>query len=369
MAYGDYTPLAPPTGIPDELVLTHWARQMYKAGIDESYFKRFMGHDSDAIVHVKEELNKGSGDSIIIPLAMPLVGAGVVDDDKLEGNEEAQGFRDFRVEIHQIRHATILKGEYEEKKTQINLRREAQTAIKNWLARYIDLAIFSVLTGTKFPLLKKTTDRFPFPVEPPTADRVMFAGGKTTENAITAADVFTADLISQAKRKAIEDEVTAIRPVRVDGRETYVMLIDHWQARDLKADPKFYEAQQFANVRGNKNPIFTGALGVYDGVVIHENGRVPRTTSGAGSTLGSDGYYTGGVPVGHAVLLGAQAVTFAEGRAPKTVVKYFDYDNEWSVAIGRMLGLKRSMFKYDDVNWTDFGCLNIMTSSTKDPTV
>ena len=355
MPWSSMTPLPAPTEVPVELIIKHWARQLWKSGVDESYWRKFMGYDSSSIIHIKEELHKGSGDTIIIPLRMPLVGAGVIEDNILEGNEEALSFRDFSVPLSYVRHATKIKGEFEEQKTQINLRTESSIAMKDWLARYIDLAIFAMYTGTPFPLIRTATDLFPFTIEPPTSDRVMFAGSATSEAKITAADTFNTALISMAKRKAIEDEVRAIRPVRVDGKDTYVMVIDHWQARDLRADPKWLEAQQHANVRGNNNPIFSGAIGTWDGVVVHENGRVPRTNTGAGGTT-----------VGHALLLGAQSMVFAEGRAPKVVVKKFDFDNQYAVSIGRMFGLKRSMFRYDNVNWTDYGCLNIMTASMPD---
>ncbi|MBR3745429.1 MAG: DUF4043 family protein, partial [Selenomonadaceae bacterium] len=49
--------------------------------------------------------------------------------------------------------------------------------------------------------------------------------------------------------------------VCLHGLETYIMIIDQWQARDLKNDQTWIEAQQYANVRGNDNPIFSGALG------------------------------------------------------------------------------------------------------------
>lgn len=355
MAYGDYLPVAAPTLVPDDLVIKHWAKEIWDAGLNESYFKRFMGHDSNSIIHIKEDLHKSAGDTIIIPLRMPLFGAGVVGDNQLEGNEEGLTFRDFKVGIQQIRHAVRLKGEYEEQKTQINLRKEGRNAIVDWLGRYHDFSYFSILTGTPFPLIHAATDVFPFDIEPPSANRTMFAGSATSEGTITAADTFDTTIISKAKRKAIEDEVTAIRPVRIDGADHYVIVIDHWQARDLRADPRWIEAQQHANIRGRKNPIFDGSIGMWDGVVVHENGRVPRTATGAG-----------GVMVGHALLLGAQALTMAEGKGPKIVTKRFDYDNQWGIAIAKMYGLKRSMFQYDGTNWTDYGCLNIMTASVSD---
>ena len=151
------------------------------------------------------------------------------------------------------------------------------------------------------------------------------------------------------------DELTAVQPIRIDGRETYVMVIDPYQARDLRRDPKWLEAQQHANVRGEKNPIFSGAMGVYEGVVIHECLRVPRTETGSG-----------GAPVGHALFLGAQACIMAEGEAPRWDEKNFDYENQYGVAISRMFGLKKAQFKYDGTNYTDFGCINVLTSSADD---
>ena len=356
MAYADgYTPSPAPTIVQDELIQKWWAKELWDAGIDESFWKPFMGHSSKSIIHIKEELKKNAGDSITIPLRMPLFGAGIDGDNTLEGHEEGLTFREFKVGIEMIRHAVRLKGEYSEKLSYFNLKTEARNAIGDWLSRYIDLAIFAILTGTPFPLIKAATDVFPFDIEAPSADRVLFGGGKTAESAITASDTFDTTLISKAKRKAIADEITAIRPIKVEGKETYLLVIDHWQSRDLRRDPAWIEAQQNANTRGSSNPIFTGAIGTWDGVVVYENGRIPRTDTGAGGTT-----------VGHALLLGAQALTFAEGRAPKIVVERFDYKNQWGISIGRIFGLKRSRFKYDNTNWTDYGCLNIMTSSVED---
>lgn len=55
------------------------------------------------------------------------------------------------------------------------------------------------------------------------------------------------------------------------------MLVGTWAARDLKADPIWQAAQQNAAIRGSKNPIFTGALGEYDGGVLYEYERIMNT--------------------------------------------------------------------------------------------
>lgn len=344
------------TVIPQSLVMKYWAKTTYEAGIKNAFFSKFMGSDARSIVHRKTELAKGSGTSINIPLLLPLSEAGVLGDDLLEGNEEALQYSDFDVSIYRVRHGVRLEGEYEEQKTQINMRQDAKTALAEWLAMYLDTSIFSVLTGVLPKWAEGNPAKFPFPLTPPSdPDRVVFGGMATAESGITTADTFTADLIGKAKRKATADEDTAIRPIMVDGHETYVMVLDPYQARDLRNDPKWLEAQKHANVRGEKNPIFSGAMGIYEGVVIHEHTRVPRTSTGSS-----------GRDVGHALFLGAQAVTFAEGTPPKWKEKMFDYDNKYGVALGRMFGLAKSAFKFDKVNYTDFGVVNVLTASEAD---
>ena len=340
------------TNAPAELIPKYWARKIWTAGIRESYFDRFMGTGSNNIIQVVNDLQKKNGDTLTIPLRLPLTGAGRTDDNKLEGFEETILHRDCSVTIHQVRHATIIEGRYAEKLTELPLRQESSEALKDWIGDYFDLGWFSILTGMPHPFMKTVTDIFPFTLDPPSANRTMYAGGRTAVGGITSTDTFNTDMIIAAKLKAREDPYTAIRPVKVDGRNTYVMLIHPIQARDLKADPRWIEAQQYANVRGNNNPIFTGALGVFDGIVIHEHDRVPLTDDGSSNT-----------PVAHALLLGAQAGIFAEGEQPRYVQRDFDYGNQQGYSISRMCGLKKTSFKFDGVTDTDFGVINVMTAA------
>ncbi|MBR3745430.1 MAG: N4-gp56 family major capsid protein [Selenomonadaceae bacterium] len=171
-----------------------------------------------------------------------------------------------------------------------------------------------------------------------------------------ASDTFSTALIGRAKRIALADENTMVKPVMIDGLETYIMVIDQWQARDLKQDQTWIEAQQYANVRGSENPIFSGALGVYDGVVLHQCNRILRTNTGSSGTK-----------VGHALFLGRQAAVFAVGNNPTWFEKEFDYGNKIGFEFGRIFGIKKTQFKYDGNNQTDFGCINVLTASEDDP--
>ena len=353
-----YQPTYGKTTIDPALILKAWAKSTWDFGKKESYFNKFMGHGRDSIIQIQEDLSRDKGTSIEVSLLMPLNGAGVIEDKQLEGNEEKMNYRSCTVYLSRVRNAVRLKGRFEEQKTQEKMRTDMRKVLSAWLARYFDLSIFSILTGTNPPFYT-TGVELPYTIEPPTADRILIsdAGGTahTSENQITAADVFDTTLIGKARRMAQEDELTAVQPIRIDGNETYVMVIDPYQARDLRRDPLWIEAQKHANIRGEKNPIFSGAMGIYEGVVIHECLRVPRTQTGASNAM-----------VGHALFLGAQACILAEGEAPRWEEDTFDYRNQYGVSIDRMFGLKKAQFKYDGTNWTDFGCINVLTSSVGD---
>lgn len=321
-----------------DLVKIAWALDTWESGLHKAFFDKFTGNSPENIIQIREELSKDDGDTINIPLLMPLTGDGVSGDDWLEGNEEAMIYRDFKVTINQLRHAVRLKGKMEEQRVSLDLRKDAKVALSNWLADKVDKTIFKELSTA------------------PTSDRIVYGGSATSEGTIGASDTFSTALIGRAKRIALADENTMVKPIMINGLETYIMVIDQWQARDLKNDQTWIEAQQYANVRGNDNPIFSGALGVYDGVVLHQCNRIQRTETGSGGTK-----------VGHALFLGRQAAVFAVGTQPTWNEKTFDYGNKIGFEFGRIFGIKKTQFKYDGTNQTDFGCINVLTASEDDP--
>lgn len=319
------------TKIPETLRQKAWSKDLWKAVKNNIYFAKFTGKSADSIIQVVENLKKQKGDKITIPLMMKLEGEGVIDDAILEGKEEAMQYYDFGIEVHQRRHAVRIEGQFEEQKTDINLRQNAKVGLQTWLEETIDKMTFAALTAN------------------PTADRVIYANGKANEAAITPTDVFTTDLIGKAKRIAQNSKVK-IRPVKVNGTNHWIMVIDSYQARDLKNDQKWLDAQKSANIRGEDNPIFSGALGMWDNVIIHENEGVIRTATGATNAK-----------VGHALFLGAQAGAYAIAKEPTWVEKPFDYDNQVGFSTATIFGIAKSIF-----NGSDFATINVMTSSKDD---
>lgn len=246
-------------------------------------------------------------------------------------------YRSFSFTIDQIRNAVRLKGKFEEKKSKENMRKNAKDGLSIWLRERIDDDLFKALTAN------------------PTVDKVIYGGtGISAEANITSTAKMNTTVLGKAKRLA-QMSNPKIRPVRVNGGEYYVMVLHPYQIRDLKEDEKWINAQQYANIRGMKNPIFTGATGLYNGVVVHENENVPIGQTGDSSTW-----------VGHGLLLGAQAGVMANGIDLSWKEKLFDYDNQYGVAISRTYGVAKSVFKIDGSTPTDFATVNILTSSVPD---
>ncbi|EGO63499.1 N4-gp56 family major capsid protein [Acetonema longum] len=397
------------TRVPANLVERYWRRVLWETTKKELYWNKFIGEGPNSIITKMTDLKKEAGDRIVVPLLPKLIGPGVTGDDVLEGNEEPLMYQDFSVVVDQIRHATIIKGRFEEQKTQLKMRRDGRDGLSMWLKEKIDYDIFKALSTTASP------------------NRQLSAGSKA-ENLLTDTDKFTASLISRAKRKAklagspvnvtltgtvavqadsyiitgtttefttelkVGDVVTVasqeriivevysdtsakvhmkwktassgnamgckrypgarcnMRPVNVDGQELFVMVIHPWQERDLWADPVWYEAQKYANVRGSKNPIFTGMTGIYDGCVIHSHENINISLSGAS-----------GANVAHSLFLGAQACGMAIAQEPEWVEDERDYKNKVGISTGMIWGAEKAKF-----NGEDFACLKVLTGAAAD---
>jgi N4-gp56 family major capsid protein len=144
------------------------------------------------------------------------------------------------------------------------------------------------------------------------------------------------------------------------------MFVHPWQAADLKtaASSTWAQAQREAQNRGDNNPIFSGALGVWDGVILHESDFVP--TCQATKNFSSSGQ-AAGARAFRALLCGAQAALMGnasqKGRGAAStfmVEKTFDYENKVGYAVGYIGGIQKATF-----NSIDYGVVAVDTGATQ----
>lgn len=319
------------TQVTANLTAKYWAKELWSDVQKEIFFEKFTGVGPDAIIQKNTALQKAAGDAVTFGLAMKLSGNGVAGDGILEGNEEAITFYDMSVGVDQLRNAVRVAGEMAEQKAAFNMRSKAKEMLKIWLAEKIDAGFFTKLTAA------------------PDAEHRVFAAAATAENQITDAMKLTCNDISKAKRKA---QLTSpiIRPVRVKGKEYFVLVVHPLAARDLKTDATWLNANYYAAERGIDNPLFSGMLGIYDGVVLYEHSGISVTTTGAASAN-----------VAHNLLLGAQAGVWAVAKEPYWKEKLFDYENSVGFATGLIHGQAKSVY-----NSKDYAVMQVMTGAKAD---
>lgn len=355
-----------------------WEKQLFADVIDGLYFNEsgLMGEDANNVIQVQPDLMKEAGDTITVGLTTKLSGEGVDGDEELEGNEEAISSYSESILIDQKRFGVRLKGKLDERKTAYSMRTDAKDKLKIRLQEFVERQIFLKLAGVRntnlvdvngvaysaSALWSNSPTVIPAAHENAgTGARYICANSGGTDS-LGAGDVMTPTLISRAKIKA-RLASPQIVPLRIDGRDHYIMWLHPWQAYDLKNDPQFAQAMREAEVRGKTNPIFTGALGVWDGVILYEHEYVPFldvSVTAADNFAGDGGGTASAVDVFRALLCGRQAAIWAKCQNDNGwVEESFDYKNKTGFATGLIGGIDKTMF-----NSLEYGVIAIDTAAT-----
>jgi len=357
-----------------------WVKELFKDAMDNMYFTQngMMGEGTNNIIQVKSDLNKQKGDTITVGLTAKLSGGGVTGDSELEGNEEAISAYSDAIAIDQIRHAVRLTGLLDEQKNAYNMRQDAKDKLSTWLQEFIEMQFFLKLAGVGHASLTNVagtviSTNYAWSntgIQVPAADtaagygdRYLCADYTNGADSLATTDLLTPELISRAKIKAQLAE-PKIQPLKINGKNYYILFVHPWQAFDLKNNATYAQAQREAAQRGSENPIFTGALGIWDGVIVHEHEYVPfldisavgnnYVATGSGTDITADCF--------RALLCGRQAGVYAttKGMMDKGwVEKKFDYDNKTGFKTGIIGGIQKVTF-----NSLDYGVIAVDTSAT-----
>ena len=318
-----------------------WRKQLFADVRDNLYMTRFIGSAEQNMIQELEDGKAKKGTNISFGLGIKLSGSGITGDSALEGNEEAMTDYDEDVAVNQLRHAVLLTGEFDEQRNVYNMRESAKNRLADWWAERIDQELLDKLCG-------KTTATFANTPTAAASSRSVYAGGAGSIGAITTAMKMDTKVLDRAKQDAILAS-PRIRPLRINGKQYYVAILHPYDATNLRQDPVWAQAQRDANVRGEDNPILSGALGVWNGIVVHEHEYVFRTNDGSGSAQ-----------VARNVLCGQQAGVIAWGKPVKWVEKTFDYGNQWGVSVGAIFGCIKPMF-----NAVDYGVMTMFCASAQ----
>jgi N4-gp56 family major capsid protein len=335
------------------LAVKRWSTSLAVEAAKKMYFGKFIG----SVITKLTDLEKNAGDKITHGLRMKLRGAGVTGDNTLEGNEENLTYYDDALLIDQLRHAVRSKGKASEQRVPYNMRATAREALATWWAERFDELLFVYLSGARgvdstLTLPLTFTSFAGNSLNTPDSAHQQYANG-LAKATITTSDIFTLSEIDKLVEKA-ETVDPMIQPIMIGGEKKYVLLLHPYQVTDMRTNTstgQWADIQKAAAAaQGQGNPIFSGALGEYRGVVMHSHRNVVRFSDyGSGTNL----------PAARALFLGAQAAAIAFGNGGgETVARYswkeelFDFQNQLGVAAGSIFGIKKSVF-----NSKDFGVI------------
>lgn len=345
-------------GVNHPLARKLWSEKLFREALKETYIGKFIGDNNKSLIQMLTDTSKGSGDTVHVGLRMQISGAGVAGDNTLEGNEEALSYYRDSLVVDQIRHAVRSNGRASEQRVPYAMREEGRMALADWMSNMMDTAFFNQICGnTDQTDLRKTG--MMATVAPTTAaaaadgiSRIVVGGSQTAEGSLSATTTHALSLrdldVAVARAKTMSP---VIKPLRMKGEDYFCAFIHPYQLYQLRGQTssgQWADIQKAAIQGGNitGNPIFTGAAGVYNGVILHESSRIPNTT---GMTDNS-GYRRG-------VFCGAQSAAIAFGQdnsANRTTwdEELFDYGNQLGVAAGVIWALKKTIF-----NSTDFATI------------
>jgi len=332
-----------------------WRKRLAREALKATYVQKFIGQGDDSLIQEISETNKSAGDRVTVTLRMQLTGDGVQGDGTLEGNEEALSTYTDNLLVDQLRHAVRSKGKMSEQRIPWSIREEAMNGLRDWWAGRIDTAFFNQICGNTAQADTRYTGN-QAALAPTLFQR---AGALGTDQAVQADPTKTFDLTMIDKAVAVaKTQTPLIRPIRYQGQDCYVAFLHPFQVRDLRtatATGQWLDIQKAAMAGGQvkDNPVFQGALGMYNNVILHE---AVRVTNGVHSATGAVQASTR-----RAVLCGAQsaAIAFGQGQSFEGWdwnEELFDYGNSLGVEAGAIFGLKKLVF-----NANDFGTI-VLTS-------
>lgn len=322
-----------------------WSRKLMREALKQTYMSRFVGSDSSSLVQMLDDTKKSEGDRISVTLRMQLSGAGRLGDETLEGFEEKLTTHVDDVFIDQLRHAVRSGGKMTEQRVPWSIREEARLGLQDWWAGRFDQWFFNQISGNTAETNTRYTGNQA--AIAPSTNHQIFAGAATAESNLSAnaTQTFSLAMIDACVLRA-RTLTPVIRPLNGEqepGKHQFVMFITPEQHYDLRRNTNTLEwgdIQKAALSAKNEtnNPLYSGAVGVYNGTVLHEAFRLPLITTAEGANTG-----------GRAVFCGAQAAALAFGQGDDIgrmswVEKFFDYENQLGVKAGCIAGLKKMRY-------------------------
>jgi N4-gp56 family major capsid protein len=302
----------------DLLIPEVWAQKIYDEAQTTVLWERVSGPEGSRMPVIKKtELESEPGDVVHITRINDLTGAGYTGESAIRGTEEK--LVDASVDVTPTRLGNNVGWNWVSNKRSIGNNRElAFSRLSRWWNKNLDTLAWTAATQT-------ATGGFDT-----TAIQRIFADGVANVDAITTAQTFDTDIINSIVNILRNNDTM---PMLIDGEELFVIFLHTNQAASLRSNSTWNQAQREANIRGSSNPIFTGALGKYNGALLFESTNSP-TADNAASVA---------VQYAIAVGMGVEALCVGSNNAIEWIEDADRYEGHFAVTV-------RQYLKYEILN-------------------
>jgi N4-gp56 family major capsid protein len=352
--------------------------EIFKQYIKGTVFSTLMGKRNSGksiIMDGSQFAGMGVGDTRMYHFVPQFMGAGIRGQNKsIEGNEKTIEEFTTEIRVDQVAQAFRKKGNMTDIRTIVKLRDEFKDQLANWFKYNTEFDIIDALTGymtdgatylegfsrdeesgmiriaakgaaMTTPLVKGEGRCFRPKDNSGKFTNIIVPEADTNNEAllaeVKAGDIMNTRLLDSLQNLAKSAGKYPMKPVRLsDGREYYILMLHPTAAEQLRSDER-WEKRVLASYQGNKSlendPIATGAMGIWEKIIIKEADYIPSLGNGT-------------VNIARNLLLGADAAVMAWAKTLNYVEKKFDYDREMGVAADEIRGTKKLDFDGVDLN-------------------
>ena len=299
-----------------------WAKLVLRDHLRAGFWGKFAGPEgSRSPVIQVTDLVAQEGDAIHIQVTNPLSGSGVSGDTTaLEGSEENLTSTSKKVIPLLYRHA-VRWYRRANKKSIIGLREEARMRLGEWGGEKMDDVRFANYVSSSVMNGELYTPNF-----------ICVGGGTTGASDVGTTDTLDVQSIQIAKLTAYNNK--AIPLLTGDGEEFFAMVCSPNTLYNLKRSDEYRDWVREAQVKGDGNPFFRGAVAMIDGVLLFQHNNVTTANDGASSNA-----------VSRNLLFGAEAFIEGVDESPNWFEDDFDYGNEFGIAYSFAFQPRRGLEK------------------------
>ncbi len=246
----------------DAFIPKKWGPRIRFEATRNGVWGRFTGPEgTDSAVIEKNDFTKEAGQIIYMLVTGGLYGAGQTGEGYLPGNEEKSTDTKYPIKIKKYKHATAVTDYANE----VALGREIERCrkkITDWTTRKLD-------TEISMEMIVPTEQESGFATPTPLTVYCGDATSIATLSSSCALDLDDLEMVNMvlsrrgARPIKVEDPAGANAPVSF-----YGLMIDEVSKYRLFSDDKLRQVLQSALPRSFNHPLFTGALGMHNGVML-----------------------------------------------------------------------------------------------------